>query len=60
MANDFESVLNILAKRFPDINVGLLGCYLCNFEDEYICREYNGGCKNIDICKEIKNKGGQI
>lgn len=54
MVNDFENALNILVKRFPDINVGLLGCYLCNFEDEYICKEYNGGCKSIHICKNIK------
>lgn len=57
MENNFENDLNALIEKFPDISVGLLGCYLCNFEDPYICKEYNGGCKSIDICKSIKNKG---
>ena len=29
-------------------------CYLCNFEDEYICHKYDGGCKNIEICRNIR------
>lgn len=31
-------------------------CYLCNFEDEYICHTYNGGCKNIEQCRDIREK----
>lgn len=32
------------------------GCYLCNFENEYICHIYNGGCKKIEQCKTIREK----
>ena len=28
-------------------------CYLCNFEDDYICKQFNGGCKNRKLCREI-------
>lgn len=28
-------------------------CYLSNYEDGYICHKYNGGCKNIDMCRKI-------
>ena len=30
-------------------------CYLCNF-DCYICNEFNGGCKNIEKCRDIREK----
>lgn len=29
-------------------------CYICNFEDQYICREYNGGCNSYKKCKAVK------
>lgn len=29
-------------------------CYMCNFENEYVCHQYNGGCKRIDVCRKIK------
>lgn len=32
------------------------GCYLSNYEDEYICHKYNGGCRNANKCKEIFEK----
>ena len=31
-------------------------CYMCNFEDEYICVKHNGDCKHIDICRSIYEK----
>lgn len=31
------------------------GCYLCNFEEAFICKEYNGGCKSFDVCQEINH-----
>ena len=30
------------------------GCYLCNFDDEYICHKYNGGCEKLEQCRQIK------
>lgn len=35
------------------INNEQAACYLSNYEDGYICHKYNGGCKNIDICRKI-------
>ena len=29
-------------------------CYMCNFENDYICHQYNGGCKRIDVCRKIR------
>ena len=31
------------------------GCYLCNFENEYICHQFNGGCDHIDECRFIRS-----
>ena len=31
------------------------GCYLCNFENEYICHQFNGGCDRFNQCQFIKN-----
>lgn len=30
------------------------GCYICNFENEYFCHQYNGGCSRLAICKHIR------
>lgn len=29
-------------------------CYMCNFENEYVCHQYNGGCKRLDVCRKIR------
>jgi hypothetical protein len=29
-------------------------CYMCNFENDYICHQYNGGCNRIDVCRQIR------
>lgn len=57
--NKFDKTLKDLRENFPDVNISLLECYLCNFDDEYICRKYNGGCKSINVCEIIK-KGESI
>ena len=36
-----------------DVPEGHAACYLCNFEDELICIQYNGGCPLRDKCKAI-------
>lgn len=28
-------------------------CFICNFEDDYICKRFNGGCKNRRLCRDI-------
>ena len=32
------------------------GCYLCNFENDYICHRCNGGCKRIHMCRDIREQ----
>lgn len=49
----FDAELQAIKSKFPDIDDGHIGCYLCNFEDSYICKEHNGGCKSISKCQEI-------
>lgn len=29
------------------------GCYICTFENEYLCHQYNGGCPLIEVCRGI-------
>lgn len=31
-------------------------CYMCNFENDYICHQWNGGCDRIDVCRGIREK----
>ena len=31
-------------------------CYMCNFENDFICHQYNGGCKRIDMCRKIREE----
>ena len=48
-------------KRHPKLikECGVHGahacCYLCNFESDYICHQYNGGCPRIEECRWIHN-----
>ena len=51
-------------KRMVDeykISEGHAACYLCNWEDTYICHTHNGGCsfglKCHSICESEKQKG---
>jgi hypothetical protein len=37
-----------------DIDFTLAACYISNFEDDYICHEFNGECKNLEICRKIR------
>lgn len=39
-----------------DIHGAHAGCYLCNFENDYICNQYNGGCPRRDVCERIRNE----
>ena len=51
----FEKEMNRLASTYgiTDIHAE---CYMCNYEDKFICREYNNGCESMDKCKEIFEK----
>lgn len=37
-----------------DIHGAHACCYMCNFKNDYICHQYNGGCSKLDICKRIR------
>ena len=39
-----------------DIHGAHACCYMCNFENDYICHQYNGGCSKLDICKRIREQ----
>lgn len=52
---DFEERLNRISATYQITN-DHAGCWLSNFEDDYICHKHNGGCKNIAKCREIFEK----
>lgn len=52
LREEFEEKQNKLSTKY-NISGDHAGCYLSNFEDDYICHRYNSGCKNIDKCKAI-------
>ena len=29
------------------------GCYLVNYESDYVCHKFNGGCNCINVCRQI-------
>lgn len=31
-------------------------CYMCNFENDYICHTFNGGCDQIETCRRIRSE----
>lgn len=55
IGTDFEEKLNRISTTYQITN-DHAGCWLSNFEDDYICHKHNGGCKNIDKCREIFKK----
>ena len=50
--NGFNTKVNELVSLYT-ITEDHAGCYLCNYEDDYICHKFNGGCKNAELCKRI-------
>ncbi len=49
---DFEEKVNEISIIYQ-VTDEHAGCYLSNFEDDYICHKCIGGCKTIKKCKEI-------
>ena len=50
-----EKEQNRLSSIYNITNVHA-GCYMCNFENKYICVEHNGGCSGFDKCRSIYEK----
>ena len=54
--NVFKSEQDRIVSTYR-VDVVHAGCYLSNGgNDKYICHEYNGGCKHLEQCKEIREK----
>lgn len=51
---EFDESVQKLVEKGIDENQA--GCYLVNYPDDYICTQYNGGCVQIEICKELKKR----
>lgn len=43
-----------ISKKYNESN-DHAACFICNYNDDYICKKFNGGCKTIETCKEIYN-----
>lgn len=44
-----------LVKKY-NISRDTAHCYICNFEDDYICHQLNRGCNNVELCRQINKK----
>lgn len=31
-------------------------CYMCNYEDDFICHQHNNGCDSVEECRRIYEK----
>jgi len=51
--NMFDKKVTRLCDSYH-VSDGMVRCYLVNFEDDYICHKYNGGCKFINECRHIE------
>ena len=54
LPEEYADAQRYLSEKYQ-INRHHAGCYLVNFEDDYICRKFNGGCENISKCR-LMNK----
>lgn len=52
---EFATGVDKIQSRY-NIDFEHAACYICNFEDDFICYKHNDGCKNIELCKSIKEK----
>lgn len=51
----FEEEMNKLTSTYG-ISEHHAGCYICNYEDKFICHEFNNGCDSVDKCRSIYEK----
>ena len=51
--NEFDARVDEISLLY-DVSNDHAGCYLCNYEDDYICHKFNGGCKNVNVCAYIQ------
>lgn len=53
---EFNRKASIIVENIDDVELVHAHCYLVNYCDDYICKQYNGGCKDIEKCREISDK----
>lgn len=51
--NKFDERINKISSLYT-VSLDHAGCYLCNYENNYICHKFNGGCKNVNVCAYIR------
>lgn len=51
----FDEFVIYMASRIKAEQVEI-GCFLCNYKDEYICTIYNRGCGHLAICEKMKEE----
>ena len=49
---EYTTRQRLLSDRYR-IHPDHAGCYLVNFEHDYICHRYNGGCECLSKCRLI-------
>lgn len=52
LPEEYADKQRCLAEKYR-IDRNHAGCYLINFEHDYICHKLNGGCNNIRKCQLI-------
>lgn len=50
----FFQKCKMISKKY-NISNNHAACFICNYNDDYICKKFNGGCKTIKTCEEIYN-----
>lgn len=51
--DSYQSQHRYLTEKYG-IHGAHAGCYICNFENDYICHQFNGGCDRIDMCRRMR------
>ena len=55
IGSEFQEELKHISTTYQ-ITEAVAGCYLSNYDDDYICHNHNGECRNIEQCKKISEK----
>lgn len=50
----FVKEVQVIKEKYG-VSDNQAACYISNYSDEYICKRFNGGCKNIVLCQRISN-----
>lgn len=48
----FLKEVNAIKEKYG-VSDNQAACYISNYSDEYICKRFNGGCKDISLCERM-------